>query len=267
MSRPDGIETAVVSDYERDGCTRVRGFLDASLLPVVRAHLERYMREIAPRVPVADRVFEADGVTVRNLWRMEQHDPFFADLAGRKEILELVAQLVHGEPVLMGVETFNKPARVGSGVPPHQDNAYFCQSPPDVLTIWIAMDAATEANGPIFYIRGSQTAVHPHRPSGVAGNSMGLAKMPAHDEADIFRGTLEPGDALIHHCQTIHWSAPNKTDHPRCGLLMVYRGGHTQFDQALKDSYDAARSAAASTSAAPAAGAPATTATTATKVQ
>jgi ectoine hydroxylase-related dioxygenase (phytanoyl-CoA dioxygenase family) len=236
------METAgALVDYERDGCIRVRGFLDAALLPEVRRNLARYMNEIAPTLPAGDRTFEADGVTVRNLWRMERHDSFFAGLAKRPEIVALVRELVHGEPVLMGIETFNKPARVGSGVPPHQDNAYFCQTPPDVLTIWMAMDAATEANGPIFYIKGSQRSMHPHRPSGVAGNSMGLAKMPAHAESDVFRGLLEPGDALIHHCQTIHWSAPNKTDAPRCGLLMVFRGAHTRHDEELKAAYDAAR--------------------------
>ena len=233
--------TNAISDYERDGCIRVRGFLDAALLAQVRQNLQRYMRQIAPTIPAGDRTFEADGTTVRNLWRMEQHDAYFADLARRPEIVALVSKLVNGEPVLMGVETFNKPARVGSGVPPHQDNAYFCQSPPDVLTIWIAMDAATEENGPIYYLKGSQRGMHPHRPSGVAGNSMGLAKMPPHEQSEVFRGTLEPGDALVHHCQTIHWSAPNKTDHPRCGLLMVFRGAHTAFDPKLKEAYDAAR--------------------------
>ena len=231
------------TDYERDGCIRVRGFFDSATLTDVKAQLARYSRDIAPKIPAGDRTFESDGVTVRNLWRMERHDPFYASLPARGEIIERVAKLVHGEPVLMGVETFNKPARVGSGVPPHQDNAYFCQSPPDVLTIWIAMDAANEANGPIFYLKGSQREMHPHRPSGVAGNSMGLAKMPQHIDADVFKGTLEPGDALIHHCQTIHWSAPNKTDHARCGLLMVFRGAHTQYDPALKAAYDAARPA------------------------
>jgi ectoine hydroxylase-related dioxygenase (phytanoyl-CoA dioxygenase family) len=230
-----------VSDYERDGCIRVRGFLDATLLADVRRLLDRYVRDIVPTLPPGDRTLEADGVTVRNLWRMEQHDPFFADLARRSAESELIAKLVRGKPVLMGVETFNKPARVGSGVPPHQDNAYFCQSPPDVLTIWIALDAATDANGPIFYLKGSHREMHPHRPSGVAGNSMGLAKMPPHSDADVFRGTLEPGDALVHHCQTIHWSRPNKTDRPRCGLLMVFRAAHTQPDLALKRAYDAAR--------------------------
>ena len=240
MPSPD-----LLADYERDGCIRVRTLLDATLLQEARRRLDHYMREIAPTLPAGDRTFEADGVTVRNLWRMEQHDRYFAEFARRPAVIELVAKLVHGEPVLMGVETFNKPARVGSGVPPHQDNAYFCQAPPDVLTVWIAMDAATEANGPIFYLKGSQSAMHPHRPSGVAGNSMGLARMPQHDDVDVFRGTLEPGDALIHHCQTIHWSAPNKTDHARCGLLMVYRGAHTQHDPELKAAYDAARAVTA----------------------
>jgi ectoine hydroxylase-related dioxygenase (phytanoyl-CoA dioxygenase family) len=232
--------------YERDGCARVRGFFDAEVLSTVRHELDRYVREIVPTLPAADRTLEADGETVRNLWRMDQHDPFFDRLARAPEVLALVRELVHGEPLLMAVETFQKPARVGSGVPPHQDNAYFCQGPPDVLTVWIAMDAVTEANGPVFYLRGShREGTRAHRPSGVAGNSMGLAEMPSHEDGDVFRGTLEPGDALIHHCETIHWSARNDTDKPRRGLLMVFRGAHTAPDPKLKGAYDATRAAAA----------------------
>ncbi|MFM7290005.1 MAG: phytanoyl-CoA dioxygenase family protein [Planctomycetia bacterium] len=229
------------TEYDRDGVIRVRGLLSPADIATVKAALDRYAREIAPSLPPADVVFEADGKAVRNLWRMEHHDPFFAELASRPEIRRVVGRLVHGEPVLMGVETFNKPAKVGSGVPAHQDNAYFCQSPPDVLTIWISIDAATDANGPIFYIRGSHGGMLAHQPSGVAGNSMGLAVR--FDKSDPFVGTLEPGDALVHHSQTIHYSAPNKTDHPRCGLLIVFRGSHTQPDPQLRDEYTRARPA------------------------
>jgi len=58
---------------------------------------------------------------------------------------------------------------------------------------------------------------------------------------DEFVGTLEPGDALIHHCQTIHRSEPNTTPYSRCGLLMVFRGQHTQTDPELKANYEQAR--------------------------
>jgi ectoine hydroxylase-related dioxygenase (phytanoyl-CoA dioxygenase family) len=225
-------------DYARDGCVRIKHFLSPDLLAEVRKNLDHFLREIVPTLPAGNRTFEADGKTVRNLFHLEKFDPFFQQLADRAEIRSLIGKLVHGEPVLMAVETFNKPPRVGSGVPPHQDNAYFAQSPPDVLTVWIAMDAATMENGPIYYLKGSHKAgMLPHRPSGVAGNSMGLSKMPQHADADEFCGTLDPGDALIHHCQTIHWSAPNKTDAPRCGLLLVYRGAHTRPDPSLKDAY------------------------------
>ena len=234
----------LISQFEQDGCARVRAFLDPAALSEVRRELERYVREVAPNLPPGDRTFEADGTAFRNLWRMEQHDPFFSALPHRAPILDLVKPLVHGDPVLMGVETFNKPARIGSGVPPHQDNAYFCQAPPDVLTIWIAMDAATETNGPVYYLKGSHRAgMQPHRASGVSGNSMGLTRMPQYQESDVFRGTLEPGDALIHHCQTIHWSSANRTDQPRCGLLMVFRGAHTTHDVQLKEAYGSAQRA------------------------
>ena len=228
--------------YAREGCIRVRGFLSPEVLREVRERLAVYERDVVPNLPPGDRTFEADGKTVRNLWRMEQHDPYFKSLAERPEIRSLIATLLSGKPVLIAVETFNKPAKIGSGVPPHQDNAYFCQAPPDVLTVWIAVDAATLENGPIYYLKGSHLGgVLPHRPSGVAGNSMGLAQMPPRREGDEFCGTLGPGDAMIHHCQTIHWSAPNNTDRPRCGLLFVFRGAHTRPDPDLKARYDAAR--------------------------
>jgi ectoine hydroxylase-related dioxygenase (phytanoyl-CoA dioxygenase family) len=148
---------------------------------------------------------------------------------------------VHGEPLLAGVETFNKPARIGSGVPYHQDNAYFCQTPPDMLTVWIAIDEVTEANGPVFFVKGShQGGMLPTRPSGVRGNSIGMAEASGVPVNEQFCGLLAPGDATIHQCETIHHSAPNTTDHSRLGLLLVYRGSHTQTDAKLKAAYTAA---------------------------
>jgi len=238
-SRTQNLEQTL-KDYERDGVVRVRKFLSAEELREIRREIERYIQTIAPGLEASEVTFETDGRTARNLWRMEKHSPFFDDVAKRPSILELVRSLVRGEPILLGTETFNKPAHIGSGVPPHQDNAYFCQTPPDVTTIWIAMDAVTGSNGPVFYERGShKLGLLPHKASGVKGNSIGLAEK--FNFAQPLVGLLEPGDALVHHCQTIHYSEPNRTAFPRCGFLMVYRGAHTQTDPALKNVYDAAR--------------------------
>jgi phytanoyl-CoA hydroxylase len=228
-------------DYQRDGVIVIPGLLSASELVEVRERIARYQTERLSTLPKGDYTLEPDGQTVRNLWRMEQHDPFFLAMASRRPFLELVAPLVKGTPVLVGVETFNKPARVGSAVPPHQDNAYFCQTPPDILTVWIAIDPATAENGAVEYLRGSHTSLRPHTPSGVRGNSFGIADSPT-EEFPRFLGEIAPGDALIHHSQTIHFSAPNRSDQSRLSLIFVYRGQHTTTDPQLKEAYSKAAS-------------------------
>ncbi len=231
----------IVADYENDGVVRIPQFLSADEVAAVRAELDRYIRDDLAAQPLDARTFEKDEKTVRNLWRLEKYNPWFLQLGEREDIKAFIAPLVHGEPLLVGVETFNKPARIGSGVPYHQDNAYFCQSPPDMLTVWIAIDAVTEANGPVFFVKGSHKGgMQPTRPSGVRGNSIGMAEPSSVPLSEQFCGLLEPGDATIHQCETIHHSAPNTTDQSRLGLLLVFRGKHTQTDPKLKEAYAAA---------------------------
>jgi phytanoyl-CoA hydroxylase len=234
----------LLSDYERDGVVLIRQFLTAAEVAAVRAELDRYIRDDLAAQPVDARTFEKDEQTVRNLWRLEKYNEWFRQLGERADIRALVSPLLHGEPVLVGVETFNKPARIGSGVPYHQDNAYFCQTPPDMLTVWIAIDEVTAANGPVFFVKGShQGGMQPTRPSGVRGNSIGIAESSSVPLGEQFCGLLAPGDATIHQCETIHHSAPNTTDFSRLGLLLVYRGSHTQTDPTLKSAYAAASAA------------------------
>lgn len=228
-------------DYERDGIVRIRKFFTEETVAEVRSELDRYIVSDLPSKPADARTLEADGRTIRNLWRLEQHNDYFRELGHRAEITSLVAKLVRGKPVLMAVETFNKPARVGSGVPYHQDNAYFCQEPPDMLTLWVAIDPVTVENGAVYFIEGPhKLGLLPTKPSGVTGNSIGLAEPPATPKSDQFCATLDPGDATIHHCETIHHSAPNHTDQSRLALLFVYRGSHTATDAQLKATYSKA---------------------------
>ena len=228
----------IADTYRQDGVVRIRKFFPAELIDEIRAELKRYLLNDLSSKPEDARTLEADGKTIRNLWRLEQHNNFFRRLGERPEIVALVSKLVQGDALLNGVETFNKPAKVGSGVPPHQDNAYFCQSPPDMLTLWIALDAVTPENGAVHFIRGSHTrGTLPTKRSGITGNSIGLAEVPDIPIADQFCATLQPGDATIHHCNVIHHSAPNQTDQPRLGLLLVYRASHTQTDPQLLAAY------------------------------
>jgi phytanoyl-CoA hydroxylase len=227
----------LVDDYHRDGVVGVRRLLSLDEVAEVRSALARYIRDVVPDLPDTDVVWESNGEAVRNLWRMEHHDDYFAALGKRPDILRLMAMVVGGEAELCAVETFNKPALHGSGIPQHQDNAYFCQTPPDMCTVWIAVDPATADNGPVQYARGTTGTLLPHKASGIPGNSMVMTETQEYPPQQVATAILEPGDAMIHHCQTVHWSTPNRTDRPRCGLLLVYRAVHTQTDEALRERY------------------------------
>jgi ectoine hydroxylase-related dioxygenase (phytanoyl-CoA dioxygenase family) len=239
MNTPD--PHALQQAYDRDGFLILPHFLTPAEVATVRAELTRYTRDDLPNLPPDAATFEADGQTVRNLWRLERYNSTLRALAERPELLALVRTLLHGDPVLAAIETFNKPARIGSGVPYHQDNAYFCQAPPDMLTVWIALDPVTHENGPVYYIPGShRLGVLPTKPSGVRGNSIGLAEPPATPRAEQYCALLAPGDASIHHCNTIHHSDPNPSPHSRLGFLFVFRGAHTATDETLRSKYAAA---------------------------
>jgi ectoine hydroxylase-related dioxygenase (phytanoyl-CoA dioxygenase family) len=231
----------IVREYNDKGVVRIRGLLSPKEVQEIRAEIDRYIRDDLDSQPPQTSTREADGKTVRNLWRLEEYHPYFRAMAKRPEIRDLVAKLVHGEPVLMAVETFNKPARIGSGVPYHQDNAYFCLGPPDALTVWVAIDDVTVDNGAIYFVEGSHKAgMLPTKKSGVAGNSIGLAEPPTAPKEEQFCATLSAGDATIHHCQTIHHSDPNKTDCSRLGLLLVFRGDHAKPIERLLSTYQEA---------------------------
>lgn len=231
MSDPE-----LTSAFQRDGVLRRRGFFSVDEVAEIRHAFERYDNN-RRALPADDCTLEADGQTVRNYWRMQDHEPFFHSLSERPVLRDTVAPLVRGEPQVMGVESFNKPAELGSPVPWHQDNAYFCQAPPDVVTVWIALDPATKENGAVEYLLGSHHELITHVPSGVRGNSFGIAGGYPGEGNQRFLGTVDPGDILIHHCQTIHGSQPNRSPGPRLSLVIVYRADHTQTDSALQAEY------------------------------
>lgn len=230
----------IAEAYRRDGFVVLPALVNAKAVAQIRTELSRYVTEKLSTLPPEDYVLEQEGGPVRNLWRLERHSEYFSGLGKDDYLTGLVGTLVNGEPELIAIESFNKPARVGSLVPPHQDNAYFCLTPPDALTVWIAIDAVTKENGPVHYMPGShRDGTRPHLASNVPGNSMGLRDTVLIHQARAVE--LEPGDAVLHHCNTIHFSNPNRSDAPRCALLMVFRGTHCAPDPQLKERYQLAR--------------------------
>ena len=235
--------------FEQDGFLQVENFFSEGKLLELERELKEYNKNVVPNLPPGDIVYETDAATgqrtgVRNLWRLEKYSPYFDEFAHQTQIIDLVRTLVNGEPVLMAVELFAKPARVGSAVPYHQDNGYFNLTPPDALTFWLALDDSTVENGCVYYARGShRQGLLPHKASLVPGNSWGLAERPDPSQLDEVPGIIGRSSAILHHCCLLHRSEKNLSDRPRRGLLLVFKAAHCRVDTAGMELYLAAAKA------------------------
>jgi ectoine hydroxylase-related dioxygenase (phytanoyl-CoA dioxygenase family) len=231
----------LAQQFHERGLLIIENFLDPAKVAEIERELHRYIAQIDPEEVAGHVVYEAGSAgNIRNIFHLHAADHYFAELAKFPRFHELARAIFRDEPVLMSVELFGKPARVGSEVPHHQDNAYFNLIPDDALTCWVALADATEENGCVRYIEGSHRFGNlPHEASGVKGNSMKLVKLPPTAGRELC-GVVKRGGALIHHCNTIHRSEPNRSDHDRPGLLFVYKSACCKIDATRVKTYRAA---------------------------
>jgi phytanoyl-CoA hydroxylase len=215
------------NQFETDGVVVIRGFLDPVALAELTGNLDRYIREVVPRLPDGDAFYDdrSRPETLKQLNRIQQ-DPFFAQYL-KHPLWTRAAESLLGEPVrVQGAEWFNKPPNTQHPTPPHQDNYYFCLTPPQVLTMWLALDPVDEENGCLRYIKKShQRPIRPHHRTKTLGFSQGIADYGDRDREEEVPVPASPGDVLIHHGNTIHRADPNRSmNHHRRSFGMVFQG-------------------------------------------
>ncbi len=214
-------------DFDEDGFVHLPSFLTNLQLLELQQAVERYILEKVPQLKQSDVFFDnpKKPETLKQLHRMEQ-DTFFANYSRHSHWNKAASDFL-GEPVeVLGVEYFNNPPKTKHETPPHHDNYYFCLSPPQVLTIWVALDYIDEENGCIRYVRGShRLPLRQHRLSSTLGFSQYIFDYSQSDMYSESKVTCLPGDAVIHHGNTIHRAGPNLTNNrQRRALAIVFRG-------------------------------------------
>ncbi len=232
--------SALRTQFERDGYVVIRNFLPAELFAELRSELDRYVRDVVPTLPDVDAFYDdrRRPETLKQLVRIEQ-DPYFAAMVTHPA-WTAVAELLLGEPAkAQGAEWFNKPAGTNHVTPPHQDNFYFCMTPPRVLTMWLALDVVDEENGCLRYIPGShQRGIRPHRRTQTLGFSQGIADYNDADRAVEAVIHAQPNDVLIHHGNTIHRADANTSSvRQRRSFAVVFYGASTQRDESAFGRY------------------------------
>lgn len=220
--------------FDECGYVIVRQFLDEAELADLRGNLDRYIRDVVPTLPDSHAFYHEKGrpETLKQMQNMGV-DPYFHAYPKNPKWKALAAELIGEVANGHDPEWFSKPSGINHPTPPHQDNYYFNLKPPNVITVWLALDIVDDENGCLRYVPGShRKGVRPHGRSNVLGFSQGITDFGLDDEANEVRVHLQPGDVAVHHGQTIHRADPNRsTTRKRRAFAIVYQGVSCRRDE------------------------------------
>jgi len=223
----------LVAHFQKDGFVLVDGFLSQSEVDELDRELERFIKEIVPRVAKNHVYYESTASgPIKHLSVPERYDDYFKRFLRRRASIELLEACLGTSVEPVASEVFYKPARVGSAAPYHQDNAYLHYDPPEGIILWIALDDTTIENGAVHFAKGAHKRGDlPHFETNVELFSKGLCQPPDLTAYPEVPAILKRGDASIHNILTPHRSGPNKTDHSRRGVVCDYKGANAKVDE------------------------------------
>ena len=216
------ISDAAVAEYNREGFVLVRGMLDAEETGLLAraAHADRVLDQHA--FGRAD----GEGGTVRlALWN-HPTETIYGMIARCQAIVGSMEKLLGGEVYHYHSKMIMKDARVGGAWTWHQDYGYWYQNGilyPLMASVFIAVDRATRENGCLQMVRGSH---HLGRIDHVLSGEQAGADLEHVNQAlqrlELVHVEMEPGDAVFFHCNTLHRSDQNRSQHPRWSMICSY---------------------------------------------
>ena len=222
--------SAILSDdavrqYHADGYTLARGFFDADEIEL--------LKRSAKQDSVLDkqsfgRAYGEGGVVRLSLWN-HPGDGIYGMFARCERMVRSCEKLLGGEVYHYHSKMILKDAKVGGAWAWHQDYGYWYQNAvlePLLTSVFIAVDPCTIENGCLQVIQNSH---HCGRINHIlTGEQAGadrerveeLLKRP--ERFPLVHVTMEPGDTLFFHPNTLHRSDQNKSDNPRWAMICCY---------------------------------------------
>lgn len=237
-------------EFTLDGYVSIPGFFDPDEVADLRAHKDRYLREVVPTMPESEVYYEdkRDRSTLKQIQRMGQYDPFFAGLVAEDSRLTVLAGICLGERVRpVNLQYFNKAPGANQPTPPHQDGYFFHLRPNHAITLWIALEDVEPEQGCVNYVQGShQYGMRAHGRSGVLGFSQSILDFGLpFDRAHAKSFPCLAGHLIAHHSLTVHWADGNTSgDRSRQAMGAIYYAAGATEDIKAKQAYQAQLDAA-----------------------
>ncbi len=169
----------------------------------------------------------ATGGPVNGKWRYKSHlvFPWINEMMRLPQILDAVEDLLGPDVMVWSSHLYPKEPGDGRFISWHQDSAHWGLDSNQIVTVWVALTAASEENGCMRMLPGSHIAgIAPHCDTWDPNNILtrGQTIDAEIDETRAVWTTLQPGEASLHHVDMWHASKPNETDKRRFGVALRY---------------------------------------------
>lgn len=231
----EGFSEQELSDFRRDGFLCVRRLVNPDLVDrLVQITDEATTAETGPveyesqvGYPGAPPSLDAPGGrTIRRLLQAIGRHPAFTELAVYPSILARLRQLL-GDEIVLPLAHHNcvmvKAPQYSSSTGWHRDIRYWRFERSELVTVLLALNAATETNGCLLFIPGSHDMVLTPEQldekeflrTDFEGNRLYLDR--------AISVTMEAGDVVFFHCRTFHAAGRNTGGVPRKSILFTYR--------------------------------------------
>ena len=216
------ITAADAAAFARDGFVIKRGYFAADEVALMRAMIETDPAIQRNVLKIAD---SEGGATALALWNHPGNDVFGAVARSMR--------LAGGAEALLGGEAYHYHSKLTMKMPGHggrwewhQDYGYWYQNGclfPDMLSVAVAVDPQTRANGCMQMLEGSHLMgrIEHGRVAGQTGADVERVER-AMERLELVHCEMQPGDAVFFHANTLHASAANTTDKPRRLLICCY---------------------------------------------
>ena len=222
------------ADFHRDGYLFVRGLFTGEEIGL----LGETARNDHAMDKASSTMDDGKGNDVRlSLWN-HPGEGVYGMVARCRRVVDGVEDLL-GEGVYhYHSKMILKDARVGGAWAWHQDYGYWYQNGllfPDLVSVMIAVDDATQENGCLQVLKGSHKL---GRINHILTGEQAGADMEHVEEArkrlETVQCEMKAGDALFFHSNTLHCSAANNSDHARWALICCY---NTKSNDPFKESH------------------------------
>jgi phytanoyl-CoA hydroxylase len=150
-------------------------------------------------------------------------DPDLAKLVRHQNIGKVACQLTGARGVRLYHDQALFKQAYGNPTAWHLDNPYWAFHSPQAMTMWLALDDATLANGCMCYVPGSHLAARPEKNLSIGDNFSGLFKLyPEWMKIDPVAAPIPAGSVAFHSGMTAHAAGVNVTNKPRRAYALAF---------------------------------------------